>query len=512
MSADGIIIGRRGVGSEIVISNTGTAAVNDVITILPSTISENGHELIIPDVPDFMVADSLFFSIENNEGQKVKINDYSLEHKKTIKDTLPAFYDKEVKITDLNPTLDKRIIVVGTLKHSYGNNIIVNDKNNRVILTKFDNNSSISVGENDVQFNVFNPYISATIFGSMTKKLNINAMYDCSRIYYSINYMFLLTKLKENTTKLQKPDSLRSINLGIDGDEGEISNDRMKIVIKATIKNNTSAVFSNTKITLVEKFIEPPKVKSNYFLNKAPRQQYKKSTSRNYQQHPEAASSRSINFEDSAEDKSQQQKTHRINNPVDLDPYSSRSVTIFEASDIKSNLEYIYTPQQDDKKVNVSLLWKNTKENHKRLGISLPLGNARVLRRQGSLTSTPIKLADVDITREHSKEVVRMDLGPASMITAEYEKIGTSIVKTQGYTIEKFKIRIKNRMSEDINIKVVYIFPKVGWEITKQSDLKFKVWVPDNDNESISNKIGEAIAAVKKIEEKEFILEYKNFN
>ncbi len=166
-----------------------------------------------------------------------------------------------------------------------------------------------------------------------------------------------------------------------------------------------------------------------------------------------------------------------------------KQIALFDPASTTVDKEYYYQPDQNNKKVKVTIEFKNARENG--LGIPLPAGRTRVFKADSD--GSMILLGEDKIDHTPKDEEVKLTIGYAFDISAEenvidYQKI-SSRVDEQTYQIE-----LRNHKKEDISINVEKKFYG-DWEITNSSHeyekkdantLKFEIPVKADEKVAIN--------------------------
>ncbi len=140
-----------------------------------------------------------------------------------------------------------------------------------------------------------------------------------------------------------------------------------------------------------------------------------------------------------------------------------KQISLFEPASTVVEKEYYYQPDQNKRKVKVTIEFENAKENG--LGMPLPAGRARVFKADSD--GSMILLGEDKIDHTPKDEEVKLTIGYAFDISAEekivdFQKISSRVEE------QTYKIELRNHKKEDISIiveKKLY----GDWDITNAS-------------------------------------------
>ncbi len=140
-----------------------------------------------------------------------------------------------------------------------------------------------------------------------------------------------------------------------------------------------------------------------------------------------------------------------------------KQIALFDPASTTVDKEYYYQPDQNNKKVKVTIEFKNAKENG--LGIPLPAGRTRVFKADSD--GSMILLGEDKIDHTPKDEEVKLTIGYAFDISAEenvidYQKISSNVDE------QTYQIELRNHKKEDISINVEKKLYG-DWKITNSS-------------------------------------------
>jgi hypothetical protein len=140
-----------------------------------------------------------------------------------------------------------------------------------------------------------------------------------------------------------------------------------------------------------------------------------------------------------------------------------KQIALFEPASTTVEKQYYFQPDQNDKKVKVTLEFKNATANG--LGIPLPAGRTRVFKADSD--GSMILLGEDSIDHTPKDEDVKLTIGYAFDISAEedvldYQKISSRVDE------QSYQIKIRNHKEEDVTVNVEKKLYG-DWEITTSS-------------------------------------------
>lgn len=155
-----------------------------------------------------------------------------------------------------------------------------------------------------------------------------------------------------------------------------------------------------------------------------------------------------------------------------------------------------YGTQGGNKKVWVMREFKNSEEN--KLGLPLPKGRVRFYRRDNA--DGRIEFTGEN-TIEHTpkNELIRIMTGDAFDVVGERTRTDFSGNNRQDFAEETFEIKVRNRKSEPIEVRVVeHLYRWTNWRILEKSDeftkkdaqtVEFRVQVPADTEKAVSYRV-----------------------
>ncbi len=176
---------------------------------------------------------------------------------------------------------------------------------------------------------------------------------------------------------------------------------------------------------------------------------------------------------------------YTISRPATLRDGETKQVEFVRAPGVESGRVYVYDGAllggwrsgmaygagdgygaECNKKVNVYLEFKNTKENN--LGVALPKGRLRVYRRDtgGGLEF----VGENEIDHTPKDEMIRVLLSNAFDLVGERVRTNFKVNNANRWADEAFEIKVRNRKKEPVEIRVVeHLFRWVNWSVTAKS-------------------------------------------
>ena len=126
-----------------------------------------------------------------------------------------------------------------------------------------------------------------------------------------------------------------------------------------------------------------------------------------------------------------------------------------------------YGSQDFNKKVNVILEVKNSKDNH--MGMALPKGKVRLYKRDEADAALEF-IGEDQIDHTPKDETVKLHIGDAFDIVGERKRTDFRVDNAAHWMTESFEIRIRNHKDEPVEVLVKEtLFRWSNWEITQSS-------------------------------------------
>lgn len=206
---------------------------------------------------------------------------------------------------------------------------------------------------------------------------------------------------------------------------------------------------------------------------------------------------------------------YTVPRPVTLRDRETKQVEFMRATGVKAPVIYVYDGaanlgrfygnmmrdpgygvQSGNKKVVVMREFRNSEEN--KLGLPLPKGRVRFYRRDdvdGRIEFT----GENEIEHTAKNELIRLTTGDAFDIVGE--RIRTDFVGTnrQDFAEETFEIKIRNRKTEPVEVRVVeHLYRWTNWTIVQKSDeftkkdaqtIEFRVNVPADTEKVVTYRV-----------------------
>jgi len=134
------------------------------------------------------------------------------------------------------------------------------------------------------------------------------------------------------------------------------------------------------------------------------------------------------------------------------------------------NQDASYGSEEGNKKVNVVVEVKNSKENN--LGMALPKGKMRLYKRDEADGSLEF-IGEDEIDHTPKDETVKLHIGDAFDIVGERKRTNYSVDVSRHIIIESFEIHVRNHKTEPVEVLVKEtLYRWNNWEIT-ESNQKF---------------------------------------
>jgi hypothetical protein len=151
---------------------------------------------------------------------------------------------------------------------------------------------------------------------------------------------------------------------------------------------------------------------------------------------------------------------------------------------------------QSNKKVWVMREFRNSEEN--KLGLPLPKGRMRFYRRDdadGRIEFT----GENELDHTAKNELIRVKTGDAFDVVGERIRTNFSGNNRQDYAEEDFEIKVRNRKTEPVTVRVVeHLYRWTNWTITQKSDefikkdaqtIEFHVQIPPNAEKIVTYRV-----------------------
>jgi hypothetical protein len=123
-----------------------------------------------------------------------------------------------------------------------------------------------------------------------------------------------------------------------------------------------------------------------------------------------------------------------------------------------------YGSEESNKKVNVILELKNSKDNH--MGMALPKGKVRLYKRDAADAALEF-IGEDQIDHTPKDETIRLHVGDAFDIVGERKRTNFRVDTAAHVMTESFEIKIRNHKDEPVNVLVKEVLYRgSNWEIT----------------------------------------------
>jgi hypothetical protein len=181
--------------------------------------------------------------------------------------------------------------------------------------------------------------------------------------------------------------------------------------------------------------------------------------------------------------------------PVTLHDRETKQVEFMRATGIKAPVVFVYDAERNTTKVAVMREFKNSSDNG--LGLPLPKGRARFYRRDDA--DGRIEFVGEDsIDHTPKDELVRVRTGDAFDLVAERLQMDQSSSSFNQRAERAFTIKLRNRKTTPVEIRVVEHLAGLKWEIIEKSDeftkkdgrtIEFRVPVKPGEERVVSYRV-----------------------
>jgi hypothetical protein len=200
--------------------------------------------------------------------------------------------------------------------------------------------------------------------------------------------------------------------------------------------------------------------------------------------------------------------------PVTLRDRETKQVEFMRATGVNAPVVYVYDGAamfgifhggmirdpgygtQSNKKVWVMREFRNSEEN--KLGLPLPKGRLRFYRRDdadGRIEFT----GENELDHTAKNELIRVKTGDAFDVVGERIRTNFQGQNRQDYAEEDFEIKLRNRKTEPIEVRVVeHLYRWTNWTITQKSDeftkkdaqtIEFRIPLKPNEERSVTYRV-----------------------
>jgi hypothetical protein len=200
--------------------------------------------------------------------------------------------------------------------------------------------------------------------------------------------------------------------------------------------------------------------------------------------------------------------------PVTVRDRETKQVEFMRATGVKAPVIYVYDGAamfgiyrggmnrdpgygtQSNKKVWVMREFTNSEQN--KLGLPLPKGRMRFYRRDdadGRIEFT----GENELDHTAKNELIRVKTGDAFDVIGERIRVNFQGQNRQDYAEEDFEIKLRNRKTEPVEVRVVeHLYRWTNWTITQKSDeftkkdaqtIEFKIPLKPNEERSVTYKV-----------------------
>jgi len=126
-----------------------------------------------------------------------------------------------------------------------------------------------------------------------------------------------------------------------------------------------------------------------------------------------------------------------------------KQISLFEPAGTSINKKYIYRPEVDPKRVEVTINFKNSEETG--LGMPLPAGRIRLFK--GDTDGSLILLGEDNINHTPKNEELNIKVGYAFDIAAEENMTDRTVISNK-VDERSFEIELRNHKDSPVTIKV----------------------------------------------------------
>ncbi len=429
--------------------------------VRPFTLKKGINEIRVTDVAAQMDATSVHFkSLTDAEGTSVLEQNFQYDLINQDK-LLEKYLGKEIEIEKFKgPGAEKREVMKGTLLSTVGGRVIkVGDQ---IYLNPPGNPILPSLPEGLVT----KPTLMWTVEAAKAGNHSCEISYLTSGMSWQADYV-LLSSPKD---------------------------DKMDLTAWVTINNNSGTAYKDAKLKLVAGDV-----------NRAPEPE----TRRRFMKANMVTDSLAATTQ-FTEKSFFEYHLYTLQRPTTLMNSETKQVEMASASEVPLKKKFIYDGVQNiqwtyfdeyqrtdanygtqsDKKVWVTLEFKNSKENN--LGIPLPKGRVRVYKKD---TDGALEFIGEDaIDHTPKDETVRVKMGNAFDVVGERKRTNYSSDLNKRTFTESFEIKIRNHKDEAVTVNVVeHLYRWTNWKVTENSQkfskkdaqtIEFETTVP-KDGESV---------------------------
>lgn len=152
---------------------------------------------------------------------------------------------------------------------------------------------------------------------------------------------------------------------------------------------------------------------------------------------------------------------------VTLRDRETKQVEFMRATGVRAPVVYVYDGMRQPTKVAVTRELKNSEEN--RLGLPLPKGRTRFYRKDDA--DGRIEFVGEDTIDHTAKnDLLRVKTGEAFDIVGERRAMDRSSSGFKGQAEQSFEIKLRNRKTTPVEVKVVEHLNGPNWQVLEKSD------------------------------------------
>lgn len=181
--------------------------------------------------------------------------------------------------------------------------------------------------------------------------------------------------------------------------------------------------------------------------------------------------------------------------PVTLRDRETKQVEFMRATGVKAPIVYVYDGARHPTKVAVTREFKNSEENG--LGLPLPKGRTRFYRKDDA--DGRIEFVGEDTIDHTAKnELLRVKTGDAFDIVGERRAVERNSSGFKGQAEQAFEIKLRNRKTTPVEVKVVEHLNGPNWQVTDKSDeftkkdastIDFKVTLKPDEERTVTYRV-----------------------
>ncbi|TYB30920.1 MAG: DUF4139 domain-containing protein [Candidatus Mcinerneyibacterium aminivorans] len=326
----------------------------------------------------------------------------------------------------------------GKLISTYGNNILL-EKNDKYI----------SIDTDEIREFLFQGSNNLIIEPTLSWKIKSNTSRD---VDFKISYLMndITWKAKYN------------LNLNENEKEGVLNSWIM-------LKNNSGKMFEDVNLQLMAGDVqkvsqaEGPQLRTKMMVDEARR--------------------------DVSEEKISEYHLYTVERPISINNNQNKEIPLFSPVEIKVEKKLTYIISQNNKDVNVSMEFDNTKANN--LGIAMPAGVVSVYKKDSNDRSQFLGEDSIDHTPRNEK--ISVNIGNAFDVIGETE-LQSRVKLSDGVYKYIYKVTLKNRKKEGTEVVAIFrrnsymqlINSDVKTEDPESTNLRFNIYLKADEEKSFT--------------------------